>query len=468
MTALPRWVRELVDSARPWFWGCLAMGLLLRLAIVWQSSDLGTTIVDEQQYSQLASNILAGNGFGWGPGRLTSIRPPLFPAVLAAVWAVAGDHSFQAVRILHVVLGLITTGVVYVLARRVGNSTSAQVAAVISWLYPSAIFFTVLMLTETLFTLLLLAFVLATVALVQSPRPANALWCGVTLALAALTRSVLWPLPLLLCPLLVLFIAAPAATRVRLSALVFVSYAVVMAPWAIRNTRLQEVFTVVDTMGGINLRMGNYEHTPDDRMWDAVSIAGEKNWVYGFAPEPGQAPTEGRKDKWAQRKAIEYIVANPGTTVRRSLIKFADFWGLEREFISGVREGFFQPPVWFQAAAIGSILLAYVAIVVAGAAGAWLATPADWRMHAILLLPVVLITGIHTLVFAHSRYHVPLIPILGIYAASFLVRLPAFRWTPGVATTGAILTIAVALTIWLRQILIVDLPRLTAFLEQVG
>ena len=74
-----------------------------------------------------------------------------------------------------------------------------------------------------------------------------------------------------------------------LPALVLFGFAAAVVPWAIRNTRLQEVTTIVDTMGGINLRMGNYEFTPDDRMWDAVSIKGERNWVYGFTTdEPGQ------------------------------------------------------------------------------------------------------------------------------------------------------------------------------------
>jgi hypothetical protein len=67
-------------------------------------------------------------------------------------------------------------------------------------------------------------------------------------------------------------------------------------------------------MGGINLRMGNYEYTPDDRMWDAVSLRGEKNWVYGIGADVDHTPTEGEKDKWAQRKALEYMRANPGIT----------------------------------------------------------------------------------------------------------------------------------------------------------
>ena len=106
--------------------------------------------------------------------------------------------------------------------------------------------------------------------------------------------------------------------------------------------------TIVDTMGGLNLRMGNYEHTPEDRMWDAVSDRGRAELVACAARRaPGATLTEGQKDKWAQRKAVEYMVAHPGTTLRRAVIKFADFWGLEREYAAGIAQGLYARRRWF-------------------------------------------------------------------------------------------------------------------------
>ena len=231
-------------------------------------------------------------------------------------------------------------------------------------------------------------------------------------------------------------------------------YALVVGPWAIRNTRLQGVVEVIDTMGGINLRMGNYEYTPDDRMWDAVSLTGDKNWVYGIGEAfPDRLPTEGEKDKWAQHKAIEYMRAHPGTTLRRSLIKFADFWGLEREFIAGVEQGLFTPPAWI--ATLVSLLVVaalHATVAILGVAGFWLAPP-EWRAHVATLLPVLAIVGIHTIVFGHSRYHLPLVPILAIYAAAFLVTNVRVAWTANrAAIVGAGVTTVVLLAIWIRQI----------------
>jgi 4-amino-4-deoxy-L-arabinose transferase-like glycosyltransferase len=298
----------------------LVLGLLVRLAILWQTPSLGTTIVDEQEYAQLGDNILAGHGFAWGPGAPTSIRPPLYPGLLAAIWSISGLHNLQAVRLFQILLALATTSLVYLLGARIYGGAVGRIAAAVFWLYPSLIFFNYLILTETLFTFLIVAFVLLTVMLVQTPRAWIALLCGLSLGLAALTRSVLWPLPLVVCPLLAAFMRISVSRRVALSALVLAGYSVVVAPWAIRNTRLQRTLTIVDTMGGMNLRMGNYEYTPDDRMWDAVGLRGEKSWVYGLASDhPGEVLTEGLKEKWAQRKAIDYIRAHPVVTLRRSL-----------------------------------------------------------------------------------------------------------------------------------------------------
>jgi 4-amino-4-deoxy-L-arabinose transferase-like glycosyltransferase len=450
----------------------LLLGLGIRLAIVWHTPDLEPKIADELHYVELAESLVSGRGFAWASGEPTSLRPPLYPALVASIWTAAGERNHQAMRLVQIVLSLLTAALVFELGRRTVGASAAALAAALTWLYPDFIFLNSLILTETLFTLLLVAFVLLTVVLVQQPRGWTALACGVALGLATLTRSVLWPMPVLLCPLLAVLLPLDWKRRLLLPATVLLGFVLVVTPWAIRNTRLQGVVTIVDTMGGINLRMGNYEHTPEERMWDAVSMTGEKNWVYaleadrveGLVSDP---VTEGVKDKWAQRRAIQYILANPGTTLRRSVIKFTDFWGLERSFLAGVQQGLYDPPRWFAFAAFGLMLLSYVAIALMAAAGIWLTRPA-WPAHVLLLLPVVLITGIHSVVFGHARYHLPLMPILTLYAAAMWQQglghaLSRRGWTH----IGALLSVLLLVGIWLRQVLIVDAPRIRALFGQL-
>jgi hypothetical protein len=200
-------------------------------------------------------------------------------------------------------------------------------------------------------------------------------------------------------------------------------------------------------------------------MWDAVGLTGKQSWIYAYTQEhPGESPTEGQKEKWAQAKAVAYVRANPGMTLRRDLIKFADFWGLEREFVAGVQQGLFAPPKWFAGVATIAIVLAYPLIAVLGAAGMWLAAP-EWRVNLLLLIPVVAITGIHTIVFGHSRYHVPLEPILMLFASAALVMPQGMPWRARpLVVGGALLTVALLVSIWLREVLIVDADRIRAFL----
>lgn len=448
-------------------WIALAAGLALRLAILSQTAELGTRITDEQDYATLARNIVAGDGLAWGPGRPTSIRPPLYPALVAGAWTITGVDHFQAIRFLQIGLTVVLVFLTRTLGRRLFNPVVGDLSAVIVWWYPSLIVANFLILTETLFTLLLLAWIRLAIETVDRPRLMSALFCGVTLGLAALTRSILWPMPLVLCPLVAWLVGAPWSRRLAIPAVLFAGYAVVVGPWAVRNTRLQHVVEIVDTMGGLNLRMGNYEYTPEERMWDAVSLQGEKNWVYAMTQEAGlpNPITEGQKDKWAQKKAIQYILANPGTTLRRDAIKFADLWGLEREFIAGVQQGLFHPPAWFAIVASIVILAGYVAVVLPGAMGLWLVRN-DWPSHLVAVLPIVVITGLHSLVFGHSRYHLPLMPLLAIYAAALVTSWPAAWQHAGrLARVGAAASVAILVLSWIRQVVFVDADRIRSIVQ---
>jgi hypothetical protein len=204
-------------------------------------------------------------------------------------------------------------------------------------------------------------------------------------------------------------------------------------------------------------------------MWMAVSLTGERNWSYQIGQEfPGQHLTEGQKEKWAQRKAIAYIREHPGTTARRAVIKFADFWGLEREYAAGITQGMYRPPRWLGTTVSILIAATYLAVVLCGAAGLWLAAPPA-RLHVLLLLPVVVITGVHTIVFGHSRYHLPLMPILGLYAAALLSTRGLAAWRERrPALVGAAATVLMLVAVWVRQVVITDSARIRSLFDHVS
>ncbi len=439
--------------------GVFTLGLLGRLALLYVTRDTTLMIVDERHYQQLAHNLLHGYGFAWNPGGLTSIRPPLYPLFLMGVWSLAGVESPIVIRALQILLSLFTAYLVCQCGMRLFDRRTALIAAGSFWLYPSFMGFNFFLLTEILFTCLLTLVALGYIMVLHIRRYSFAFGTGCALGLAALTRSVLWPFPLLLCPLVGVAVRGSWQVRTRLALSLFVGYVIVIAPWAIRNTRLQGVLTIVDTMGGLNLLMGNYEHTPLYRAWDAVSLTGSQAWFYHLpaTPPDGMAWTEGRKEKWATRQAVEYIIAHPTLTLKRALVKFASFWGLERVIIAGWFKGMYHVPQWCVLLGSGAITLAYVSTMLLGSLGLCLAPPENRSAHVFIVCLILFICGMHTVVFGHERYHLPLIPFFLLYAGAAVRRQSWRRLRAGERTVVAPLLLwAGLLAIWGWEILVVE------------
>jgi 4-amino-4-deoxy-L-arabinose transferase-like glycosyltransferase len=399
----------------------LTLALVVRLAGLAATSGLGARIVDEQHYLVLATNLADGRGFS-GPSGPTSLRPPLYPAFIAAIWELTGTRSLQIVRVAQVGLALLTAMAAYALARDLWGARAGVWAAAITSFYPSLLISNYLLLTEVLFALLVTAATWAAVRLFHTGSAWAAAGAGASIALAALTRSVLYPFAPLLAVLLLAWGPAPIRTRAGLAIVLLVAWAAVLAPWAVRNTRLQRVPVLVDTMGGMNLRMGNYEFTPLDRMWDAVSMAGDQSWIVGLPPPPpGQGPwTEGQKERWARGQAVAYMLAHPLITIERALVKCGDFWALERDFIAGVQRGLYAPPPVATAAIAAAVTVSYPIVLVLALFGLARLTRADWPAGWIPALVVLFVCALHSIVFGHPRYRLPLTPLMAVYAAPVL------------------------------------------------
>lgn len=448
----------------------LAGGLAIRVIFLVNTANAELKIVDEQHYFQLASSLFSGLGFGWGADRLTSIRPPLYPGFLALVWTIVGEKSLFVIRGIQVLLSLLNVILLYQLGQRIFSKRIALVAAAIFCFYPSIVAFNFLLLTEVLFTTLLTTFLLCAVVLIQTNKGEMALGAGLTLGLAALTRSVVWPFPLILCPLAFFALSGTKANRLKLSAIFLLGFLLVVAPWAVRNTNLQGVLTVVNTMGGITLMMGNYEHTPLDRAWDPRTLHGDQSIFIKMAKEFPESVdwTEGQKENWAKREAVTYMLDHPGVTLHRSVIKFSNFWGLERTILAGFRPGVYHPPPWFAMLMTFLIPMAYICVMILACFGLFRGLPEERRAHWLFVILILGVSGLHSVVFGHSRYHLPLMPLFILYAASALVSRPWNRVREGVVNfAGPVLACLALFIVWGREVLIVEAERIRGLLTSL-
>lgn len=423
----------------------LIAGVLVRLVLWSWFQNLPIRIHDEKEYDALAVNLVEYGRFGFTFGEPTSLRPPLYPFVLSALYEVTGVQSYQAVRLFQAAVSLVNALLLYGLGMRLYDRRTALWLTAFYTFYPSLLGMNNLLLTEVQFTFLLTFAIYVIMLAIQSRSIPLLIPAGVLLGLGALTRSVLW----LFLPVVTLCVlavwptdrsfatrseagedppdragpgwAGPALGRVIAAAALFFAGALTIAPWAVRNTRLEKTFIAVDSMGGRNVMMGNYEYTPIYRSWDAIAIEGEKSWhaVLATGVPDSLRATQGRKDKMALAYGIRYALAHPLKTLQRDLVKFFDFWGLERELVAGARMGYFGPIPW-QARAVLTfvIFIAYVLAVFSGLFGMILAPPPDRRIFGLFLLVIGFLSAMHTLSFGHSRYHLPIMPLVLTFSAA--------------------------------------------------
>jgi 4-amino-4-deoxy-L-arabinose transferase-like glycosyltransferase len=445
----------------------LAVAALVRLAFFLPFQDLPLKM-DEIQYQELAVNLVEGRGFALN-GKLTSWRPPLYSAMLAGLYAVTGTTDPSVARALQAVLSLVTVVLTFAVARRFFGPRAALIAAGVVAFYPSLLFYNNHVLTEILFTLLVTLTVWCFVRQLERPGLGRAVATGLALGAAVLTRDIIWPMG----PVMVLIAAwvTPGRLAVRAAhgAALLAAFLLVVTPWAVRNTRLQGTTTFIATNGGIVFMEGNYEHTPLDRSWRAHALDSELK-VRRFLPTD---VTEGVRQKLAFRYGIDYALQHPSLTVRRSLVKAANVWGLEREITGTLLNGSYgrvpQVAILGVTVAIMGVYALTMLAAVIGLCAALARGGAGMPLHVFTAIFVVYYTAAHALVFGHPRYHLPLMPLLTLYAASAWASWPRGwaavphdwpRRVPAVAVASVVAAVLVA--IWAREVFFVDLHRFLA------
>jgi hypothetical protein len=83
-----------------------------------------------------------------------------------------------------------------------------------------------------------------------------------------------------------------------------------------------------------------------------------------------------------------------------------------------------------------------------------------------MLALIGFVTAVHSIVFGHSRYHLPLVPFLAIYAAA--------TWTSGTwrnllgnlrLSAGPVALMAVLVALWGHEVLVRDSERIRALVH---
>jgi 4-amino-4-deoxy-L-arabinose transferase-like glycosyltransferase len=441
----------------------LLVGLLVRGALLIHFADAPLNIWDERDYNKLAVSLATRGEFAFTAGTLSSARPPLYPALVSVLYRLFGVENWLAVRIFQLILSLAIIYIVYWLGRMAYGERIGLWAAGFLCFYPTFLGYTNLLLTELLFTFILCLITLAVLLALRNRSLAWLFLTGFLIGLGALARSILWLFPPVFGLFVLIFWPAPFRRRILGVVLLCCSFSVTIAPWVLRNTRVQHTIVIIDVMSGRNFMMGNYEYTPIARAWAAADITDEQYWGRVLAAKYPEAAgmTAGQIDKLAARTGIDFVISHPGLTLKRDLVKFFNFWQLERELIAGAVNGAFGPLPKGALLMLATIIVAsYAGLIGLACYGVFLRPPEDRRFHAFLILLIFYQCLIYSLSFAHSRYHVPCLFIFAIYAAPAMLSLQELwhrrRSRAFITATICFLIIAAS---WVWEVIATDLAH---------
>ena len=212
----------------------LAAALAVRLVLLNPAPPIFLT-TDSITYALPAVQLAHGEGFD-----LSLRRTPGYP-LFVAVWLAAFGDDFRALLVVQHLLGLATAGLTWLLGRTLFGPLAGLLGGLAVALSGPQLVYEHYLMTEPLFTLLLVAGLLALAAAVRRASAGLLLLTGLLFGLAALTRPIGQALPALV-PLAVLLRGrwgGPWRPRLLLAAraglIGLVGFGLVTLPWMVRN-----------------------------------------------------------------------------------------------------------------------------------------------------------------------------------------------------------------------------------------
>ena len=255
---------------------------------------------DAREYEEMALSLYAHGTYG-----LHTLRAPGYPTLIAAVYFVFGQHLL-ALRLVEVLLGVLSVGLIGVVGTRLFGRGAGLLGAALAALHPVLAFLPTIQYSENT---LVLVVVLAFAAMFEAWRRGG-LWRWAA-------SGVLWGFALLVRPNTLLAIPGLAAGLVLAlrherrawwaPALAGIAAcALTLTPWTLRNHRVHGEWYFVATGGGRQMWVGNNPRAEADSR------------VAGFLPdslmqdETSRLPSDMARERYLYRQALGYMRAHPG------------------------------------------------------------------------------------------------------------------------------------------------------------
>jgi len=363
------------------------------LRILWWVRYVEVLENEGAEFVRIAANWFHGQGYVSTVGGMNTIAPPLYPLLIGILAPVAGSEE-AAARLVLLLAGLFFVWVMYRIALLVFGPSVAMIAALLAAAHPLLIALSVSSYSEGLYITVAAAASLLVVECMDRPTLGRAVFAGLCVTAAYLTR----PEALVLAFLLGVVLLAVYWNRgtpvkgLRLASVLALTTLLLGAPYVIHLTRLAGSFRWEGKSSFNNLLS---ERTRKDGM--SVEEAGR-----GLDAEGRPVGAFMFRD---QTEVLRRPSGTLGSTVRGTLKD-----PLHRTYRVALQVS--------RSSALGGmpiVLLALVGVLCSG----W------WRGHksevaAILTVPILTLVALLTLDWTWFRYLIPLLPALLLFAAAGL------------------------------------------------
>jgi 4-amino-4-deoxy-L-arabinose transferase-like glycosyltransferase len=371
-------------------------------------------------YHHTAELLASGHGFASNAGVPTAQWPPLFPLLLSLVYRITGPEPLAG-ELMNALLGGLTVPLLYVLALRTFGRLEATIAAGFLAVFPGQILWPDVLLSETLYTLLLVSFFVLVALLPR--RPWSVAVLGVAVGLATLTRGE----AVLLVPavMAVWWHDLPRARLLVWTAALVAVAGLTVAPWTIRNAIAMDAFVPLSTNASITLWSG---HNPD------------ANGAQVYAPRSLLREVQGRgkereigESELLRRKAFEFMGSHPGRELELIPLKLlnlnrGDSWALE--WVNAGRPG--SRPIGADLTTPVRVIAdsAYFGLLAATILALILLGRGLWQQRVVRGVLVLFAGALVTYGFVYYgnyRYRASLEPLMMLVSAPLLARLWRLR-----------------------------------------
>jgi 4-amino-4-deoxy-L-arabinose transferase-like glycosyltransferase len=368
--------------------------LLLRAGWVsTQRAEPDERLGDQFEYLQVGRNLIAAHEFKLHDPRFDqdvyAFRSPGYPVLIAACGGIA-----RVVRGVQVILDTSTVLAIYLLARRYLDPRPGLVAAAFVAFNPFLIYFTGLILTETLFTAQLAW------GMYLLTRRGWGLRLGglLVLCLSVLVRASALGLVIFL-PVAIEWLNGWRAV-LRWASVAGAMLVVVLFPWAYRNAHHPQVQSWVWTTTNSGITTYDGFHDRATGASDQKPFVDEMRTLLSHMDEVD-------RDAYLSQKAHEWIRAHPGRSLALMLSKIERTWSpvpLSNEY--GSNRLYVAVGLLFSLPFDLLILLGLWKSGIPGSA------------KVFLLLPAIYFTVIHALSVGSLRYRIPVEPPMAVIAGA--------------------------------------------------